>query len=146
MEFISGNIFIRPMVFDQAGSTIEGHAHNFDHTTYVVRGSVRIEALDDAGNLITNSLVIADASNGCTGVSVTTGGSAVNCTEQTVANENTAPSGVTFSQPSNLAGGLSIGDVPAGQHKAIWVRRTVNAAAAVASDSFALRVQCDTNP
>ena len=74
MEFISGNIFIRPMVFDQAGSTIEGHAHNFDHTTYVVRGSVRIEALDDAGNLITNSLVIADASNGCTGVSVTTGG------------------------------------------------------------------------
>lgn len=32
------------------------------------------------GNLITNSLVIADASNGCTGVSVTTGGSAVNCT------------------------------------------------------------------
>lgn len=56
MELISGNIFIRPMPFDQAGSTIEGHAHNFDHTTYVVRGSVRIEALDDAGNVLRSAV------------------------------------------------------------------------------------------
>ncbi len=67
-------------------------------------------------------------------------------TEQTVANESTAPTSVTFSQPSNLAGGIALGDIPAGQHRAVWARRTVNAAAAVASDSFALRVQCDTNP
>ena len=44
MEFISGNILIRPMRFEAAGDVVEGHAHNFDHTTYVVRGAIRIEA------------------------------------------------------------------------------------------------------
>ena len=47
MEFISGNIFIRPMTFDRVGAVVDGHEHNFDHTTYVVRGAVRIEALAD---------------------------------------------------------------------------------------------------
>lgn len=81
-----------------------------------------------------------------TDVAIGLGTSAVNGTEQTVADENTAPSGVTFSAPTSFAGGLSIGDIPAGQHKAVWIRRTVNAGAAVASDSFTLRVQGDTNP
>lgn len=40
MEFISGNIFIREMRFLRAGDVVEGHAHNFDHTTYVVRGAL----------------------------------------------------------------------------------------------------------
>jgi len=84
--------------------------------------------------------------SGDTSVDIGLGTSAVNATEQTVANENTAPSGVSFSAPSSFAGGLSIGDIPAGQHKAVWIRRTINAAAAAASDSFALRVQGDTNP
>jgi hypothetical protein len=52
MELVSGNIFIRPMTFDKAGAVVEGHTHNFDHTTYVVRGSVRIEKLDAAGNVV----------------------------------------------------------------------------------------------
>lgn len=81
-----------------------------------------------------------------TDVAIGLGSSAVNGTEQTVANEGTAPTSVTFSAPSSFAGGLTIGDIPAGQHKAVWVRRTVNAGAAAASDSFALRVQGDTNP
>lgn len=84
--------------------------------------------------------------SGDTDVAIGLGTSAVNGTEQTVANEGTAPTSVTFSQPSSFAGGLTIGDLTAGQHKAVWVRRTVNAAAAGASDSFALRVQGDTNP
>ena len=70
----------------------------------------------------------------------------MNGTEQTVADESTAPSGVSFSQPTTFAGGLSIGDIPTGQHKAVWVRRVVNAAAAAYADSFTLRVQGDTNP
>ena len=81
-----------------------------------------------------------------TDVAIGLGTSAVNGTEQTVADENTAPSGVTFSAPTSFAGGLSIGDIPAGQHKAVWIRRTINAGAAAASDSFTLRVQGDTNP
>lgn len=81
-----------------------------------------------------------------TDVAIGLGSSAINGTEQTVANEGTAPASVTFSAPSSFAGGLTIGDIPAGQHKAVWVRRTVNASAASVNDSFALRVQGDTNP
>ncbi len=72
------------------------------------------------------------------------GTSAINGTEQTVANENTAPIGVTYSAPANFAAGLSLGTLPAGQHKAVWVRRTVGALAAAANDGFTLRVQGDT--
>lgn len=82
-----------------------------------------------------------------TDVAIAVGASAVNATETAVANEGTAPGGgVTFSAPANFAGGLALGDIPAGQHRAIWIRRTVNAAAAVASDGFTLRVQGDTLP
>lgn len=45
MEYVSGNILIRPMAFGKAGQVVMGHAHNFDHTTYVVRGALRIESL-----------------------------------------------------------------------------------------------------
>ena len=81
-----------------------------------------------------------------TDVAIGLGSSAINGTEQTVADESTAPSGVTFSAPTTFAGGLAIGDLAAGAHKAVWVRRTVNAGAAAYADSFTLRVQGDTNP
>lgn len=45
MEFISGNIFIRQHTLALGQATI-GHRHNFDHTTYVVRGSIKIEELE----------------------------------------------------------------------------------------------------
>ena len=88
----------------------------------------------------------ANTPSGDTDVAIGLGTSAVNATEQTVVDESTAPSGVAFSQPTTFAGGLSIGDIPFGQHKAVWVRRVVNAAAAAYADSFTLRVQGDTNP
>lgn len=69
-----------------------------------------------------------------------------NATETAVANENTAPASVTFSQPASFAAGLSIGDLAPGQHFGVWVRRTVTAVAGVAADNFTLRVQGDTNP
>lgn len=56
MEFASGNIFIREMLLQKQGDVVEGHTHNFDHTTYVVRGSVLIEALDADGK-VTQSAV-----------------------------------------------------------------------------------------
>lgn len=81
-----------------------------------------------------------------TDVAMGLGAAGLNATETAVVNEGTAPVGVTFSNPTSFAGGLTIGNLPAGQHFPVWVRRTVNAAAAVASDSFTLRVQGDTNP
>jgi quercetin dioxygenase-like cupin family protein len=52
MEYQSGNIFLREMSFAKAGDVVEGHTHNFDHTTYIARGSVKIEKLDADGNPI----------------------------------------------------------------------------------------------
>lgn len=49
----------------------------------------------------------------------------------TVVNESTAPAGVVFSSPANAAAALSIGNLTTGQAQAVWVRRTVNAAASV---------------
>ena len=82
-----------------------------------------------------------------TRIAIGLGSSAINGTEQTTANEATAPAGVTFStEPINLATGLVMGDIPPGQYKAVWLRRIVAPGAALATDSFTLRVQCDTNP
>ena len=82
-----------------------------------------------------------------TRIAIGLGSSAINATEQTTANEAAAPVGVTFSTaPINLATGLDLGEIPAGQHKAVWLRRTVAPGASIATDTFTLRVQCDTNP
>ena len=81
-----------------------------------------------------------------TDVAIALGGEGLNGTAETVANENTAPVGESFTSPSSFAGGLTIGDLAPGAYYPVWVRRTVNAGAAVYADSFTLRVQCDTNP
>ena len=73
------------------------------------------------------------------------GAAAVNATETAIANEDTAPAGVTFVAAANEAGAVNLGDIPPGQHRAVWVRRTVNAgAAAYTNDGATLRVKCDT--
>lgn len=61
------------------------------------------------------------------------GTSALNAGEQAVANENTSPVGVTFLPAANKAGGVALGDIPPGQSRAVWVRRTVAASAPAAA-------------
>lgn len=62
MEYVSGNIFIREMAFEKAGDVVEGHTHNFDHTTYVIRGSLKIESLNEDGSV--KASVVKKASMG----------------------------------------------------------------------------------
>jgi len=88
----------------------------------------------------------ANTPSASTDAAIGLGTAGLNATEQTVADENTAPIGVTFSNPSSFASGLTLGDIPATQHYSIWIRRTVTAGAPAAADSFTLRVQGDTNP
>lgn len=90
--------------------------------------------------------VQANTPSADTTIDIGLGTSAVSGTEQTVANENTAPTGVTFSAPTVEASGLVIGDLAPGATKAIWIRRTVTAGAAPANDTCTLRVGFDTNP
>ena len=42
-EWASGNVFIRASGHLPKGKVIDGHAHNFDHTSIVLSGSVRIK-------------------------------------------------------------------------------------------------------
>lgn len=44
---------------------------------------------------------------------------------QTVGDEDTAPSNVTFSRPTDYSGGIQIGDLAPGEAIAVWLRRTV---------------------
>ena len=64
----------------------------------------------------------------------------------TIANESTAPAGVTFSSPSS-GSPLAIGDIAPGQVKGIWLRRTVTAGAgALNPDGVVISVTGDTLP
>lgn len=73
------------------------------------------------------------------------GSSGVNGIEQTIADELTPPVGVTFTSPTTEGAGLSIGDIPAGQHMAIWIRRIISSnAGAYNADGVVLRAKGDT--
>jgi hypothetical protein len=61
-----------------------------------------------------------------------------------VADESTAPTGLSFSSPVTLATGLSLGNIAAGYCKALWIRRTAANTAAVANDGGVIRVSGGT--
>lgn len=86
----------------------------------------------------------ANTASDDTQLAIGLGTSAVGGDEQSVADEATAPAGVTFSEPANKAAGLAIGDLAPGQSKAVWLRRTVNAGAAASNDTATIRVAGDT--
>ena len=51
-EWASGNIYIRPNLLTEAGDRIDGHRHNFDHTTIVFTGAVHVRAVAPDGLVI----------------------------------------------------------------------------------------------
>lgn len=56
MDYKSGNIFIRaPVLPLSKGQVVDGHKHNFDHTTYIKAGAARIELLDVASFDVTDA-------------------------------------------------------------------------------------------
>jgi hypothetical protein len=58
----------------------------------------------------------------------------------TIANEATAPTGVTFSLPTGAVNALAVGDVDPDECFAIWVRRTVPEAAGAKVDGALIHV------
>jgi hypothetical protein len=80
-----------------------------------------------------------------TSAEIGVGAAAVNATETAIANETTAPASVTFVAGANEAGAVNLGDIPPGQHRAVWVKRIVTAGAdAYTNDGATVRVKCDT--
>lgn len=64
-------------------------------------------------------------------------------TATTIANENTAPSGVTFSAPADSSTGLSLGTLTTTQAYPVWIRRAVSAgtSSATVADYSALKLR-----
>lgn len=91
-----------------------------------------------------NAVIYIQSNTTANRISIGVGTAAINGTEQTVADESTAPSGVTFSQPATKGAALALGNIPAGQHKAVWVRRSIAAASGASNDTYNFRVDCDT--
>jgi hypothetical protein len=126
-------------LFDQVSSA-ESAAGDTEYRCIYVHNAHASLSLQNAVIWIQTQTPSADTS-----VEIAVGSAAINGTEQTVANESTAPTGVTFGTPANEGAAQALGTIPAGQHKAVWIKRIVNAAAAAAnSDSVVLRVKGDT--
>ncbi len=126
-------------LFDQVGSA-ETTSGDTEYRCFYVHNAHATLALENAVIYIQSNTPSGDTS-----VEIAVGSAAVNGTEQTVANESAAPTGVTFSSAANLGAALALGNIPAGQHRAVWVKRIVNAgAAAYNNDQVTLRVQGDT--
>jgi hypothetical protein len=62
----------------------------------------------------------------------------------TIANETTAPAGVTFTAPTTAATGIALGTIGSGQVKAFWIRRTAANTAALSGDGVTLGISGDT--
>ncbi len=121
-------------------SSAEGAAGDTEYRCFYVHNAHATLTLQAAKVHIQTQTPDSDTS-----VEIGLGAAAVNATETAVANESTAPGSVTFSTAAGSGNALSIGDIPAGQHKAVWVKRIVSAAAAAYNaDSVILRVSGDT--
>jgi hypothetical protein len=126
-------------LFDQV-SGAESSAGDTEYRCMYVKNSHGSLTLQGAKVWITSNT----PSTG-TAVRIALGTSAVNGTEQTIVNESTAPSGVTWSTAVDEANALSIGDIPFGQHKAIWIERVISAGAGAYNDDQAtIRCKGDT--
>jgi hypothetical protein len=101
------------------------------------------------GSLTLTSAVVwiqSDTSGADSDISIAVGTAAVNGTEQTIANETTAPTGVTWSDAAtSRATGLALGNLPTTQHKAVWIRRTITAGSTPqAADTCSIQAGGDT--
>jgi len=121
-------------------SSAETTAGDVEYRCIYVQNTHATLTLQNAQNWISSNTPSAD-----TNANIGLGTSAIAATEQTVADESTAPAGVTFTAPASQGSGLSIGNLAPGETKAIWVRRTINAAAgAYNGDTMTINVGGDT--
>jgi len=62
-----------------------------------------------------------------TKVYIALGTSGVDGVEQTIADENTAPTSVIFTSPTSESSGVAIPDLLTGEHHAIWIKLVLSA-------------------
>lgn len=63
---------------------------------------------------------------------------------ETVVNEDTAPSGPSFSTANGYANGLSLGSLAPGETKAIWLKYTITASTSAVADQLTIATKGET--
>jgi len=107
----------------------------------------RNEDSDSDGLISPVAWVLSNTPSADTTIAIGMAAAGKNSTESAVANENTAPAGVSFSSPASKGAGIALPSAPYAQNDyvGVWFRRTVTAgAASAASDPATVRVEGDT--
>lgn len=107
-----------------------------------VAGTIEYRALDVKNDNSSDTLFDAFlwVSLETTSVSTTVAYAYDSAGTQSIVNETTAPTSVTFSTPTTKATGISLGDMAPGDRRRIWLKRTVSAGAAKTTDTGTLIV------
>lgn len=137
-----------------AKSSVEAGTNVFDNVdpSEAVAGDVeeRCVYVHNAHATLTLTAAVlwipANTPSTSTTLEVGVGTSAVNGTEQSIADEGSAPTGVSFTAAASAETGIALGDIPPGQHRAVWIRRTINAGCPAINDTCQLRVTGTTAP
>ena len=90
------------------------------------------------------SVYLTDTADAGTTFAIALAGEGVGGTMETIANENTAPVGETFSSPSTDGTGLTPSNIPAGSHVGVWIRRVVSAGTGASNDEFTIHAAFDS--
>lgn len=126
-------------LFDIVGSD-ESAAGDVEHRCIYVKNAHETLTLQNAKVWIQTQTPSDD-----TDIQIALAEEGVNGTAEVIGDETPPPSGENFSAPANEGEALTIGDIPPGEHQAIWVKRNIGvAAAAYNNDSVVLRVKGDT--
>jgi len=99
---------------------------------------------DHASDTLTSTkLWLSADTNGADTLAIGLDPVGLNGTATTIVDENTAPSGVTFSAPTEETTALSLGNLAPTDYYAVWVRRTVPVATVdtTTADASALKVR-----
>lgn len=125
-------------IFDYI-STAEASAGDVEYRCLYLKNVATIGTAANARVWISTDAVGADS------IQVAKGSAAIGAAEQTVANEGTAPTSVTFSTPTTYETSILLGDIPYGSYQSIWIKRTVPAGTAFSTpnDYFTLGYACD---
>lgn len=130
-------------LFDDVSGT-ENATNVVDYRCIFVHNSNAANALQNA--VVWLSSEVAGGTTIAIGADTTAASALGSATAQalTIANETTAPAGVTFSSPTTSGAGVALGNIPSGQVKAFWIRRTAANTAAVSNDGVGISVTGDS--
>ena len=94
----------------------------------------------------TKVYISQDSTNANSELDIALDGNGLNTNPETLTNESTAPSGESFTHPTDYSGGLSMGNIPSTQFYGLHLRRTITAGAGASTpDEARFKVDCDTD-